>query len=150
MPKLEINSSKSSKHIFNMCKVIRLENVIACFEEPVYGTVAKPSEYTLYIYDRDFKCHTIVLDAKQSEAGHQAKEKICQTHPWIYAVSRDTFLDRTMSKNSRRNFLNQIEKRISSTGNVYGEEMAEVKAIMDEVWKTQKAMLKKQPLIHNK
>jgi hypothetical protein len=38
----------------------------------------------------------------------------------------------------------------SSTGNVYGEEMAEVKAIMDEVWKTQKAMLKKQPLIHNK
>ena len=42
--------------------------------------------------------------------------------------------------------LNQIEKRISSTGNVYGEEMAEVKAIMDEVWKTQKAMLKKQPL----
>ena len=94
-----------------MCKVIRLENVIACFEDPVYGTVAKPSEYTLYIYDRDFKCHTIVLDAKQSEAGHQAKEKICQTHPWIYAVSRDTFLDRTMSKNSRRNFLNQIEKR---------------------------------------
>ena len=56
-----------SKHIFNMCKVIRLENVIACFEDPVYGTVAKPSEYTLYIYDRDFKCHTIVLDAKQSE-----------------------------------------------------------------------------------
>lgn len=28
--------------------------------------------------------------------------------------------------------LNQIEKRISSTGNVYGEEMAEVKAIMDK------------------
>ena len=26
---------------------------------------------------------------------------------------------------------------------------AEVKAIMDQVWKTQKAMLKKQPLIHN-
>ena len=46
--------------------------------------------------------------------------------------------------------LNQIEKRISSTGNVSGEEMAEVKAIMDEVWKTQKAMLKKQPLINNK
>ena len=45
--------------------------------------------------------------------------------------------------------LNQIEKRISSTGNVYGEEMEEVKAIMDEVWKTQKAMLKTQPLIHN-
>ena len=44
--------------------------------------------------------------------------------------------------------LNQIAKRINSTGNVYEEDMAEVKAIMDEVWKSQKAMLKKQPLIH--
>ena len=45
--------------------------------------------------------------------------------------------------------LNQIAKRINSTGNVYEEDMAEVKAIMEQVWKTQKAMLKKQPLIHN-
>ena len=45
--------------------------------------------------------------------------------------------------------LNQIAKRINSTGNVYEEDMTEVKAIMDEVWRTQKAMLKKQPLIHN-
>lgn len=105
---------------------------------PVYGTVAKPSEYTLYIYDRDFKCHTIVLDAKQSEAGHQAKEKICQTHPWIYAVSRDTFLDRTMSKNSRRNFLNQIEKRkyeMNSTVNVDKEAEAEIDQMVNDARK---------------
>lgn len=118
-----------SLHIINMCKVVRLENIVACFEDPVYGTVAKPSEYTLYIYDRDFKCHTITLDAKQSEAGHLAKEKICQTHPWIYAVSRDTFLDRTMTKNNRRNFLNQIEKRkyeMTSTVNVEAEADTEI------------------------
>ena len=106
-----------SKHIFNMCKVIRLENVIACFEDPVYGTVAKPSEYTLYIYDGDFKCHT---------------------HPWIYAVSRDTFLDRTMSKNSRRNFLNQIEKRkyeMNSTVNVDKEAEAEIDQMVNDARK---------------
>ena len=43
--------------------------------------------------------------------------------------------------------LNQIVKRINSTGNVYEEDIAEVKAIMDEVWRMQKAMRKKQPLI---
>ena len=37
--------------------------------------------------------------------------------------------------------LNQIEKRISSTGNVYGEEMAEVKAIMDEVYQVNNSHL---------
>ena len=39
--------------------------------------------------------------------------------------------------------LNQIAKRISSAGNVYEEDIAEVKAIMDEAWRMQKAMLKK-------
>lgn len=43
--------------------------------------------------------------------------------------------------------LNQIAKRVNSTENVYEEDMKEVKGIMDEVWRTQKAMLKKQPLI---
>ena len=43
--------------------------------------------------------------------------------------------------------LNQIAKRINSTGNVYEEDMKEMKGIMDEVWRTQKAMLRKQPLI---
>ena len=44
--------------------------------------------------------------------------------------------------------LNQIAKRINSTGNIYEEDMKEVKGIMDEVRRTQKAMLRKQPLIH--
>ena len=43
--------------------------------------------------------------------------------------------------------LNQIAKRINSSGNVYEEDMKEVKGIMEEVWRTQKAMLRKQPLI---
>ena len=44
--------------------------------------------------------------------------------------------------------LNQLTKRINSTENIYEEDMAEVKAIMNEVRKRQKAVLKKQPLIH--
>ena len=43
--------------------------------------------------------------------------------------------------------LNQIAKRVNSTGNVYEKDMKEVKGIMDEVWRTQKARLRKQPLI---
>ena len=101
-----------SLHLLNMCKVIRLDNIIACFEDPVYGTVAKPSEYTLFIYDRDFKCHTIVLDAKQSEAGHLAKLK--------------------------RNFLNEIEKRkykMSSHVNVEAEAETEIDQMVSDARK---------------
>ena len=43
--------------------------------------------------------------------------------------------------------LNQIAKRINSTNHVYQEDMDEVKELMNEVWRTQKSMLLKQPLI---
>ena len=43
--------------------------------------------------------------------------------------------------------LNQIAKRINSTGNIYQEDIDEVKELMNEVWRTQKSMLSKQSLI---
>ena len=43
--------------------------------------------------------------------------------------------------------LNQIAKRVNSTGNIYKEDMDEVKELMNEVWRTQTSMLSKQPLI---
>ena len=43
--------------------------------------------------------------------------------------------------------LNQIAKRVNSTGNIYQEDIDEVKELMNEVWHTQKSMLSKQPLI---
>ena len=43
--------------------------------------------------------------------------------------------------------LNQIAKRVNITGNIYQEDMDEVKELMNEVWRTQKSMLSKQPLI---
>ena len=43
--------------------------------------------------------------------------------------------------------LNQIAKRLNSTGNIYKEDMDEVRELMNEVWRTQKSMLSKQPLI---
>lgn len=66
------------------------------------------------------------------------RRRFVRHHPWIYAVSRDTFLDRTMSKNSRRNFLNQIEKRkyeMNSTVNVDKEAEAEIDQMVNDARK---------------
>ena len=43
--------------------------------------------------------------------------------------------------------LNQIAKRINSTEHIYQDDMKEVKELMNQVWRTQKSMLLKQPLI---
>ena len=42
--------------------------------------------------------------------------------------------------------LNQIAKRVNSTGNIYQEDINEVKELMNKVWRTQKSMLSKQSL----
>ena len=49
--------------------------------------------------------------------------------------------------NAIGNSLNQIAKRVNSTGNIYQDDMNEVKELMNKVWHTQKSMLSKQPLI---
>ena len=60
---------------------------------------------------------------------------------YSYLRNYNTELERISSN------LNQIAKRINSTGNIYQEDMDEVKELMNEVWRTQKSMLSKQPLI---
>ncbi len=44
------------------------------------------------------------------------------------------------------NNLNQIIKRIHATGNLYEEDVKEIKELMEKIWHTQKSMLSQQPL----
>ncbi len=43
--------------------------------------------------------------------------------------------------------LNQIAKRMNATGHVYDADVKQVKELMEEVWRTQKSMLSRQPSI---
>ena len=45
------------------------------------------------------------------------------------------------------NNLNQIAKRMNSTGNIYAADVKQVKELMNQVWQTQKSMLSKQPYL---
>lgn len=45
------------------------------------------------------------------------------------------------------NNLNQIAKRVNSTGNIYKTDIQELKELMNQVWQSQKSMLSKQPFI---
>ena len=43
--------------------------------------------------------------------------------------------------------LNQIAKRMNATGHVYDADVKHIKELMEEVWRTQKSMLSKQPYL---
>lgn len=81
-----------------------------------------------------------------------AKDRVNRTRKnelKIYLSDNEKYiLDRKVELSKRKSAADYIRTLILF-GFVYEEDMAEVKTIMDQVWKTQKAMLKKQPLIHN-
>jgi hypothetical protein len=51
----------------------------------------------------------------------------------------------TLLANTSNN-LNQIAKRVNTTGNIYKDDLDEIKGIMEKIWHTQKSMLSQQPL----
>lgn len=91
-----------------------------------------------------------VLEQKFKLSGMKSKAAFLRTmilYGYVYDVDY-SYLQKYNTELGRiSSNLNQITKRINATGNIYEEDIKEVKELMNEVWHTQKSMLLKQPLI---
>ena len=91
-----------------------------------------------------------ILDEKFKISGMKSKSAFLRKlilYGYVYDVDYSYLRNYNTELGRISSNLNQIAKRINSTGNIYKEDMDEVKELMNEVWHTQKSMLSKQPLI---
>ena len=91
-----------------------------------------------------------ILDEKFRVSGMKSKSAFLRKlilYGYVYDVDYGYLRNYNTELGRISSNLNQIAKRINSTGNIYQEDMDEVKELMNEVWRTQKSMLSKQPLI---
>ena len=91
-----------------------------------------------------------ILDEKFRVSGLKSKSAFLRKlilYGYVYDVDYSYLRNYNTELGRISSNLNQIAKRINSTGNIYQEDMDEVKELMNEVWRTQKSMLSKQPLI---
>ena len=91
-----------------------------------------------------------ILDEKFRVSGMKSKSTFFRKlilYGYVYDVDYSYLRNYNTELGRISSNLNQIAKRINSTGNIYQEDMDEVKELMNEVWRTQKSMLSKQPLI---
>lgn len=91
-----------------------------------------------------------ILDKKFEASGMKSKSAFLRTlilYGYVYDVDYSLLQNYNVELGRISSNLNQITKRINSTGNIYEEDIKEVKELMNEVWRTQKSMLLKQPLI---
>ena len=100
----------------------------------------------LYLDDEE----QYILDEKFKLSGMKSKSAFLRKlilYGYVYDVDYSYLRNYNTELGRISSNLNQIAKRINSTGNIYQEDMDEVKELMNEVWRTQKSMLSKQPLI---
>ena len=91
-----------------------------------------------------------ILDEKFKLSGMKSKSAFLRKlilYGYVYDVDYSYLRNYNAEFGRISSNLNQIAKRVNSTGNIYQEDMDEVKELMNEVWRTQKSMLSKQPLI---
>ena len=91
-----------------------------------------------------------ILDEKFRVSGMKSKSAFLQKlilYSYVYDADYSYLRNYNTELGRISSNLNQIAKRINSTGNIYQEDMGEVKELMNEIWRTQKSMLSKQPLI---
>ena len=91
-----------------------------------------------------------ILDEKFKLSGMKSKSAFLRKlilYGYVYDVDYSYLRNYNTELGRISSNLNQIAKRVYSTGNMYQEDIDEVKELMNEVWRTQKSMLSKQPLI---
>ena len=91
-----------------------------------------------------------ILDEKFRVSGMKSKSAFLRKlilYGYVYDVDYSYLRNYNTELGRISSSLNQIAKRVNSTGNIYKEDMDEVKELMNKVWHTQKSMLSKQPLI---
>jgi len=91
-----------------------------------------------------------ILDEKFRVSGMKSKSAFLRKlilYGYVYDVDYSYLRNYNTELGRISSSLIQIAKRLNSTGNIYKEDMDEVKELMNEVWRTQKSMLSKQPLI---
>ena len=91
-----------------------------------------------------------ILDEKFRVSGMKSKSAFLRKlilYGYVYDVDYSYLRNYNTELGRISSNLNQIAKWVNSTGNIYQEDINEVKELMNEVWRTQKSMLSKQPLI---
>ena len=89
-----------------------------------------------------------ILDAKCKNAEYKNRNDYLRhliLYGYTYFVDYSELHDYNINLSRIGKSLNQIAARINSTGNIYSEDVEEVKELMKQVWRTQKSMLSRQP-----
>jgi hypothetical protein len=100
---------------------------------------------TIYLSDDE----KFILENKVKLSNHSSMSAYLRSliiYGYVYDIDYQFLRDYSTELSKIGSLLNQIARRGNSTGNLYHEDIKEVKELMEKVWLTHESMLSKQPL----
>lgn len=91
-----------------------------------------------------------ILERKLKQSGMDSKSAFIRhliLYGYVYDIDYSCLYEMNMLLANTSNNLNQIARRVNTTGNIYKDDIDEIKGIMEKIWHTQKSMLSRQPSI---
>lgn len=105
-------------------------------------------KHKITLYLSDDKMYILKNKAQLSNLGSMsAYLRNLIIYGYVYDVDYKFLHDYSVELSLIGNLINQIAKRANATGNLYLEDMKEVKELMEKIWHTHESMLSRQPLI---
>lgn len=105
----------------------------------------RKNKLTLYLSDDE----KYILENKTRLSGLNSQSAYLRNliiYGYVYEVDYRYLHDYSVELSRIGGLLNQITKRANTTGNLYPEDIREIKEIMEKIWHTHASMLSKQPL----
>ena len=104
----------------------------------------RKNELKIYLSDDE----QYILEQKVKISGMKSKSTFLRhliLYGYVYDIDYSDLREYNAALGKIGSDLNQITKRMNATGNVYADDVKELKALMEKVWNTQKSILSKQP-----
>ena len=100
----------------------------------------RKNEFKLYLSDDE----RYILDEKTKLANMKSRAAFLRNliiYGYVYDVNYDELNNYNKELNAIGNNINQIVRLCQRTGNIYAEDIKEIKELMEKVWHTHESML---------
>lgn len=96
-------------------RLIRIENLIACFEKPYYASSEELVKYEIILCDKDFKLTVCEVKDKSVFMMAEAFRTICSLAPWVLSEDYIGFLGNYRKKSHQKAYLKMVDHRKEKT-----------------------------------
>ena len=95
----------------NAMTVVRTDDIIACFEYPVWDEEADMKSYTLTLYDLTFRSFTLKQKGDKMKTLHALRVDLISRMPWMFTEDKRAFAEEISDRKGRRRILDELMER---------------------------------------